>query len=196
MNKPAILIFLFLFCFNCYSQITLDNYYKFCKSYPPSHNRLVENIGIIDSLYDTGIMKDSTLLSRLICSKTWGFGYENYYRMSVDQKELEIEFKKYENVRKNLDRISDDQKKKRVFGLIALPGVLYIGILAVVTPIKALSGDDMSWFDKPLLKYSFFTLASISIPSVVISYSYRFKSEMSIMKIPYEYNGAVIIKNR
>ena len=197
MKIQVISAFLTIVCLNGYSQISLDDYYEHCRSYHPSHYSLKKNISKLDALYNTGIMKASVLLSKLICWKSWGlgFGYENHFKKPVDQEALLEEFNKYENVRKNLDQIKEYKKKASIYGLIALPGALYTMVLALVIPVKAFSGD-LDWLSEPMFTWTYYPLASLALPSLMVSYSYRFGIQMKFRILPYEYNGAMIVKNR
>ncbi len=183
---------LLTFCIDSFSQITLENYYKHCSSYPPIRRVLVRNIEKLDNLYHTDIQKDSILLSKLVYPKTWMPGYVNYFKEPISG--FLYEARKYENVKRNLDLIYKYRERSGIYSIGALPIMIFAVACIFTVPYHIANGD--SWLSSPVTEPLMITLSAIGVTSMTIACSYKITAEFKFMKLPYEYNGAVIVKSR
>ncbi len=186
------IVFLLTMCIDSFSQITLENYYKHCSSYPPNRRMLVSNLEKLDSIYHTDILKDTLLLSKLVYPRMWGPGYVNYFKEPV--KEFLTEALVYENVKRNFDLAQKFRRRAEIYALGTVPLGIFFLAYCFSLPSYIANGD--SWIESPVTLPLMITLYAIGIPSAIISCSYQTAAEFKLMKLPYEYNGAVIVKNR
>lgn len=187
------LILFFITVLNCFSQITLQNYYKNFSRYHLSQSSMLKDIKRLDSLFGTGIAEDSLLLSRLIRHHNWRDGYLNFYSQYVSSEQLIRDGGKYENVKEIFDQEIKYKKRSGLFALIGLPGVVWLGITVIAFPVAALGSGDTDWIRSLAWMIPGITLCSVTIPAEVMCYYYLLKAQFIVKRLPHEYNGAVIV---
>lgn len=153
---------------------------------------LLSNLEKLDSIYHTDFRKDTLLLSKLVYPRMWGPGYVNYFKEPV--KDFLTEALAYENVKRDFDLAQKFRVRAGIYALGALPLGIFFLAYFISLPSYIANGD--SWIESPVTKPLMITLCAIGIPSAIISCSYRMAAEFKLMKLPYEYNGAVLVKNK